>query len=266
MEKLFFDKEEVINQYIRLKNIHKVAEYFKVSVSPIRAIIKSSNIELNNRRYSVNDKFFDNIDSEEKSYWLGFLFADGYIRDRESGKSLEMKLSIKDKDHLELFKKTLNSNHKIINTTSIVKYKDKISSSEMCHLAIYSTSIVESIKLQGMHSRKTFTIKEPQIDKNLMSHFIRGYFDGDGSFSFNPDKYMIKTQLVSDSKDFQDFIIKELGDNGIKINLYSKIKLQIQNKLDNLKFYNYIYNDSKIYLTRKKEKYEEFRRYYGYNN
>jgi hypothetical protein len=105
-----------------------------------------------------------------------------------------------------------------------------------------------------------------KFSSELLPHFIRGYFDGDGSFSFNPDKYMIKTQLVSASKDFQDFIIKELGDNGIKINLYSKIKLQIQNKLDNLKFYNYIYNDSKIYLTRKKEKYEEFRRYYGYNN
>ena len=100
----------------------------------------------------------------------------------------------------------------------------------------------------------------------MIPHFIRGYFDGDGSFSFNPNKYVIKTQIVSASDQFQKFIIDELNENGIAINLYSKIKLQIQNKLDNEKFYNYIYKNCKIYLKRKKEKYEEFRRHYGYNN
>ena len=36
--------------------------------------------------------------------------------------------------------------------------------------------------------------------------------------------------------------------------------------MDNNKFYDYIYRDAKIYLKRKKEKYEEFRRYYGFDN
>ena len=133
-------------------------------------------------------------------------------------------------------------------------------------LAIYSKQLVESIKKQGIHSRKTFTIEKPNIDKNLMNHFIRGYFDGDGSFSFNPTKYIIKTQIVSASDEFKRFIIEELRNNNIKINLYSGIKLQIQNKMDNDRFYNYIYNNAKIYLKRKKEKYEEFRRHYGFNN
>jgi hypothetical protein len=100
----------------------------------------------------------------------------------------------------------------------------------------------------------------------LIPHFIRGYFDGDGSFSFNPEKYIIKTQIVSASDNFKKFIIDELRENNITINLYSNIKLQIQNKMDNNRFYDYIYHDDKVYLKRKKEKYEEFRRYYGYNN
>ena len=136
----------------------------------------------------------------------------------------------------------------------------------MSSLAIYSKQLVESIKKLGMHSRKTFTIEKPNIDKNFMNHFIRGYFDGDGSFSFNPTKYIIKTQIVSASDEFKRFIIEELQSNDIKINLYSGIKLQIQNKMDNDKFYNYIYSNAKIYLKRKKEKYEEFRRHYGFNN
>jgi len=136
----------------------------------------------------------------------------------------------------------------------------------MVHLAMYSLRLVESIKNQGFHSRKTFTIKKPNIQKELIRHFIRGYFDGDGSFSFNPYNYSIKTQIVTASDEFKKFIIDELEGNNITIKLYSQIKLQIQNKMDNNKFYHYIYDEAKIYLKRKKEKYEEFRRYYGYNN
>jgi hypothetical protein len=266
MEKLMLDENDVVNQYLLLKNIHKVAKHFKVSSTTISRIIKSNGIELTNRRYVVNHSYFDNIDNEEKAYWLGFIYADGYIRERKSGNSLEIKLSIKDVDHLNKFKKCIESDHLIKESYSKVKYKGGVSTSHMVHLAIYSTKLVNSVKSVGIHSRKTFTIGRPNIDDDLIPHFIRGYFDGDGSFSFNPEKYINKTQIVSASDEFKKFIIDELSKNNIKINLYSEIKLQIQNKMDNLKFYNYIYQNAKIYLNRKKEKYEEFRRYYGYDN
>lgn len=266
MEKLSLNEVYVINQYNEFKNIHKVADYFNVSTTPIRKILKKNSIILSNRRYEVDEKYFDIIDNEEKAYWLGFLYADGYIRERKSGNSLEMKLSIKDKGHLELFRKSIKSNHKIIDAFNNVKYNGKVSTSHMSLLAIYSTKLVESIKTQGFHSRKTFTISNPNIGEEFINHFIRGYFDGDGSFSFNPKKYVNKTQIVSASEEFQKFIIDELNNNNIKTNLHSGIRLQIQNKMDNLKFYNYIYKNATIFLERKKEKYEEFRRYYGYDN
>jgi hypothetical protein len=266
MEKLLLNEKEVIEKYNEFKNIHRVADYFEVSTTPISRIIKNSGIELTNRRYKVNHDYFNVIDTQEKAYWLGFLFADGYIRERKSGNSLELKLSVKDYDHLLLFRECIGSNHLVKESQSKVKYNGGVSISNMIHLAMYSSKLVNSIRKQGVHSRKTFTIERPNIEKGMMSHFIRGYFDGDGSFSFNPEKYSIKTQIVSASEDFKKFIINELEDNNIKINLYSDIKLQIQNKMDNKKFYDYIYNNAKIYLKRKKEKYEEFRRYYGYDN
>lgn len=266
MEKLLLDKTKVVESYLRLKNIHKVAEEFKVSLSPIKRTLKESGIEVTNRRYIVNDGYFDVIDTEEKAYWLGFLYADGYIRERKSGNSLEVKLSVKDRDHLLLFRKCIGSNHLIKEGQNKVKYKGGISTSDMVHLAMYSSKLVNSIKKQGFHSRKTFTIEKPNIEKEMTPHFIRGYFDGDGSFSFNKSKYIIKTQIVSASEQFQRFIVDELKKNNIIINLYSGIKLQIQNKLDNENFYNYIYGNAKIYLKRKKEKYEEFRRHYGYDH
>ena len=266
MEKLLLNETEVLNQYSRLKNIHKVAEYFNISVSPISRIIKSTGFKLTNRRYNVNHNYFDLIDTEEKAYWLGFLFADGYIRERKSGNSLEMKLSIKDKNHLELFRKSINSNHKIIEAFSNVKYKGGISSSHMCHLAIYSSKLVNSVKQQGIHSRKTFTINKPKISDTLINHFIRGYFDGDGSFSFNIKNKNKVTQLVTASENFKKFIVDTLKNIGIDTFIYSKINVTIRNTEGCLKFYDYIYKDSTIFLKRKKEKYDEFRNYHRKNN
>lgn len=34
-----------------------------------------------NRKYYFNNLYFDSIDSEEKAYWLGFFYADGYIKE-----------------------------------------------------------------------------------------------------------------------------------------------------------------------------------------
>ena len=266
MIKLQLDKIEVLKKYKEFSNIHKVAKFFGVSIGPIKRVLNESNVKLTNRRFFVDENYFDEIDSEEKAYWLGFIYADGYIRERKTGNSLEIKLAVKYIKHLELFREHLKSTHKITEGVNKVKYKGGISQSKICCIAIYSSKIVESIKKQGVHSQKTFSITKPNIEEKLMNHFLRGYFDGDGSFSFNSSKYIIKTQIVSASDDFQNFIIEELKKNQININLYSQIKLQIQNKIDNLKFYDYIYKNATIYLARKKDKYEEFRRYYKYNN
>jgi len=266
MEKLLLNEIEVINQYNKLKSIHKVADYFNVSVGPITRIIKSSGISLTNRRYQVNDTYFDKIDTEDKAYWLGFLYADGYIRERKSGNSLEMKLSIKDKHHLELFRNAIESNHKIVDGFNQVKYKGGISSSHMSTLAIYSTKLVNSIKSQGFHSRKTLTIEKPNITDDLIHHFIRGYFDGDGSFSFNPKKHKVHTNIVCASENFRNDLLKVLNENNIGIKYHSGITIEVQNKIGNLNFYNYIYKNANTFLNRKKEKYEEFRKYYEYHH
>jgi len=135
----------------------------------------------------------------------------------------------------------------------------------MSSLAIYSKKLVKSIKTQGFHSRKTFTIERPKIDNSLIHHFIRGYFDGDGTFIF-VEKERSGTGIACASKNFRDFLIKELLNNNIEVNYYGGINLLISNKIDNNKFYNYIYNNATIFLERKKEIYERFREYYKYNN
>lgn len=150
MVKLQLDKVEVLKKYEEFSNIHKVAKFFGVSTSPIKRVLNENHVELSNRRFFVDETYFDEIDSEEKAYWLGFIYADGYIRERKSGKSLEIKLAVKDKKHLELFREHLKSTHKITEGVNEVRYKGGISKSEICAIAIYSSKIVESIKRQGV--------------------------------------------------------------------------------------------------------------------
>jgi len=259
---------DVLEQYSIFKNIHKVAKHFNMSTNPIKKILKTNGIDLTNRRYDVNHNYFDIIDTEEKAYWLGFLYADGYIRERKNGDSLEMKLSIKDKKHLELFRDCIGSNHKIVEGLNSVKYKGEISSSHMCHLSMYSSKLVDSIKKQGIHSRKTYTIEKPDIDSKLLHHFIRGYFDGDGTFLFK-EKKRIVSGFVTVSTKFRQFLIDELKNSANISNFYIDEKrgyLMIYNKINNNNFYKYIYNNSTIYLERKKDIYEKFRQYYQYSD
>ena len=44
---------------------------------------------------------FDQIDTQEKAYWLGFILADGYLNTNKH--MLRIKLGDKDKHHLEKF-------------------------------------------------------------------------------------------------------------------------------------------------------------------
>ena len=61
--------------------------------------------------YKYDKQFFNKIDNEEKSYWAGFIAADGNIR--KDFLKMRIELNIKDYSHLEKFKKSINGNNPI---------------------------------------------------------------------------------------------------------------------------------------------------------
>ena len=71
--------------------------------------------------YSLDENYFKVIDTEDKAYWLGFLYADGsitrfYKTDKKTGEkvirslSLELGLQSGDKHHLEKFLESIKCN------------------------------------------------------------------------------------------------------------------------------------------------------------
>jgi DNA-binding transcriptional regulator WhiA len=255
----------VIERYNELKNIKKVAISFGVSTRPIKRILDKNEVLLTNRRYNVNHKYFEVIDNEEKAYWLGFLFADGCVRKPKSGSQLVLKLSIKDEEHLNLFKKNIESEHNIFYSVSQVMRKNNVLSiSNNCTLRVSSNEMVEGLIKQGCVPRKTFTIERPRINDNLIRHFIRGFYDGDGNFFYSEKTKMSAITIVSASDKFRTFLIDVMSSiPGIgKIHSDEKrYTIKIVNIEGIMNFLSYIYDNSNIELKRKKEYYEKYREY-----
>ena len=259
------DDNLVIERYNKLKNLKKVAKSFGVSLRPIKRILSKNNIELTNRRFNVNHSYFNVIDSEDKAYWLGFLFADGCIRKTKTGSQVVLKLSVKDENHLINFKNDLNSEHKIVYNVSKTTSKNGTPSvSNNCVIRVNSGEMVEDLINQGCIPRKTFTIDNPKISEKFYKDFIRGYYDGDGNFFYSEKTKVSAVTIVCASEKFRKFlieIISKIPNIGTIHESSEKYFLKIVNVFGIVNFLDYVYKDSKTHLNRKKEYYEKYREY-----
>lgn len=146
--------------------------------------------------YNYNEKFFEKIDDEHKAYWLGFLYADGYIepiyrKDKIKAFRIEIGLSIKDKNHLEKFLIDIDSNAPISYRKQMLGEKEYLS----CRVRINNTKICKDLMRLGCTTRKSLTLEFPSeniLPSKYLKDFIRGYFDGDGCISYSERNYIDK--------------------------------------------------------------------------
>jgi hypothetical protein len=128
------------------------------------------------RKYTVTDEYFKSINSFDKAYFLGFLYADGSLNTQNY--SVSLSLASKDHNILEIFKKYTKFNGPISKRISKNPRHSDVSS-----MVIYNKNFYENTLLTGLIPCKSLTITFPSeniLPKHLQWHFIRGYFDGDG--------------------------------------------------------------------------------------
>ena len=124
-------------------------------------------------RHTLNKNYFKNIDTEEKAYWLGFIAADGCVyKMSKNAYRLQINLSAVDIGHLELFNDCIESDY-------IITQK-KVNNSDTCILKISSKEFTDNLINLGITPNKSLIVQMPNISQDLIRHFIRGYFDGDG--------------------------------------------------------------------------------------
>jgi hypothetical protein len=200
------------------------------------------------RKYNLNENFFDVL-NEKSTYWLGFLYADGYVRMKD-GKSGELKLKLKDTDkcHIEKFLKDIECDKPI---------KCGIDNkSKFCSVTVYSNKMVNKLFELGCVNNKTQVIRLPILENDLMNHFIRGYFDGDGSISKvkkRPNSFNVSIcSNILFNKDLLSFL--GYGKDFLFEN-YSVIK--IWKLMDVINFRDYIYKNAETFLERKLIKFKQ---------
>lgn len=132
------------------------------------------------RKYTCNHSYFDNIDTEDKAYWLGFIVADGCVYQNVAGSKLvTIVLSTKDEEHLSRFLLQLEATHPIRHNKRGSGYSERAT----CRVDITSQQLYDSLAKHGATPRKTFTAKWPDfLPRHLARHYLRGYSDGDGYF------------------------------------------------------------------------------------
>ena len=243
----------------------KTSDMSKIINRTMSAIeLKASRMGLKKYPYTCDYHYFDDIDTEEKAYWLGFLTADGWINKSKKTNAgvTGVELQYRDIGHLKKFNKSISGNYQITDrwrTCSLSKYKDK--KNHMCCIRIFSSTMYNSLNKIGFSNNKSYDFHIPNLPCNLIKHYIRGYFDGDGCFTFTNKTFHIN--FITASKMLHDDLSNILSSenfNFIKndyINNFGTTiyKIDIYRKHDKLKFLDWVYQDANIYLDRKYKKY-----------
>lgn len=221
----------------------------------------------------TNHDIFNVIDSEKKAYLLGFYFADGHLQ----GSRLTISVSEKDEEIINLFQKSICKYYKKTRTKPFLNKKTNYTSKPMVSITFNSKEIAQTLTQYGMGERKTYETKSnfSFIPNNLMIHFIRGYFDGDGTvccvktskkytlISGEEKRYEVTNynwNIISHNKEPLLIIKSVLEENyEIRPNILEDKRgnflIEINKKEDFFKMRDILYADAHFYLSRKREKY-----------
>lgn len=229
-------KEQVINLVRSGYTLKECAVSLNMSRSKLYRLL--SQWQITKKDIQFNESFFQEINTEDKAYWLGFIMADGCVSMTQSPK-IQIKLHPKDENHLIKWHKAINSCNKL--STIVGKFKQSTHySKKMCN---------DLIKL-GCVPNKSLLLEFPKILPCLEPHLIRGYFDGDGCVTFS--KYR-KISFIG-TKSFLQTIRKILGMNGYLGTAGRAYFWGVHGTKVTQKIIDYMYGNATVYLDRKKEK------------
>ena len=227
-------------------------------------------------KYTYNKNYFEVINTKEKAYILGFLYADGcinsyYKNERLKAMTMEIQLKYDDIELLEKIKNELEANVPI--TTKTNKIKDKIYKS--CRMIVNCTGMCRDLIKLGCTPKKSLTLTFPNeeiLPIKFRNDFIRGYFDGDGCVHYS-ENYR-ESNICNSSWISKNFVVSFVGTyeflEKLKNILYSNnihscdikhgncgkaFELRLYGFENIINFYNYIYDDSKLFLKRKFDKF-----------
>ena len=204
------------------------------------------------RKYTLNENYFNDIDSKDKAYILGFIYADGSVYNNY----LNIGIHKRDVSVLNFIKKEMRYNGPLYINGEYVK------------LTISSKKIVNSLKELGIIRNKTYVSKKlPQITTHLLPSFLLGFFDGDGSiYKSGPIKYDYTVnftnnlEVLSELKNF--LLTHTITSSKVRMRHDNEIScmLDIRGSKNIEKIFDLFYtNPPNYFFSRKKNKFNKFK-------
>lgn len=263
------------NQELRKKTDYICSQYGKKTKTQIAkelncsaAFIQKIWIENNlsgslKTTYYYDESYFEQINTPEKAYWLGFIAADGnlYRRDGHQG-LISIGINEKDVELLNIFREELKTT-KPINITKSKKREETV----IATLQITSDKIFNDLLNKGIGIRKTFDLDLDFVFEHIpikyYSDFILGYFDGDGSIDIPQNDTISRSHVrvagpITNLKVFSH-ILDSFGIKSLIIQDKRKYNepfgsLEFKNTTEKYIFLKYIYKSNVKCLKRKKER------------
>lgn len=258
--------EDVKKLYIDGMTMEGIGKICKIDKSSVGKILKNKNVEIRlatetARKYTLNENYFDKIDTQDKCYWLGWIYSDGCI----SGNTITIALQEDDKEILEKLRDLIGSNRPLVFQNGRIKNDGSGYRKNQYSLVISSKYLVNRLLELGCTSKKAHTIQFPQyIPKELIKFWILAYFDGDGSVNKSYKNSQCSFSICGNKfivPEIQKILVNEL--NLCETKLYykkeSNCALTYSGKNQIIKIMEWLYQDATIYLQRKYDKYQEIK-------
>ena len=230
----------------------EIADRLNISSTTVFRYCTRLNIKIPNHHNSLkfDNTIFDSIDTEEKAYWLGFIYADGWVSNDNN--TFTLTLQSKDVAHLNKFKTFIKGENPIC-FRRVGKY---------CNVSVSTCNkhFRDRLIELGCTPKKSLNLIFPDINiftkKELVYDFIRGYVDGDGCLTFSRNG-RLSIQILG-TKEFLEGI-QNIFPNKFclyKIKRLSSNTWTLNNCGKNADFVaKILYSNAKIYLERKYERF-----------
>lgn len=266
MSKFSKEKEEnILRMYKEGKSQKEIAKYYRTFNTSIRRVLLRNNIILrgNNKiqRLCKHNPFKRNDEFSE--YFLGLLLTDGCISSNITKNSNSINLSLNERDSyiVETFRDWASPKSKIS------KVLQKLNNSYMYSVSITNEEVEEWLRRKGNFNNKSYNCK---LYTPITWNILRGIFDGDGGFHFSSGhldfficgKSLIFIQQIKyflNKYGFTSYIKERINGQGNSLYYIEIYKIN-----DVIKLGEYMYNNAKIFIKRKFDKWLSFYESRGY--
>lgn len=274
IEKIIKSKKKISKQkLIKDENLRKIIseEYYTTSIEElcrkydttrkiILRILKEYHVPKLERTnfgtiLSINEDYFQNIDTADKAYFLGFITGDGCVGRKKNTNKLYLTIGLADKDIeiLEKFKFYTKSSHKLRTFKRITNFK-KTRNLNGCSIYITIPKFIKHIVEHGITPDKSKELDFPTtIPDHLMCHYFRGLLDSDGYWCFSPNAiFGILSSVKSFLEECKVYLQKSC--NAGDPSIYSKkgcYVLIFGGNVQCKRIYDYIYGSGGPWLERK---------------